>query len=95
MMLDWGLKQAEELNLECFLEASNPGQDLYEKHGFRTLMTFFVNTHRKDASQTWIRLQNTFPGITATLMWRPAPRDVREGKDVSFWDVMARSKQRE
>nr|POE94370.1 hypothetical protein CFP56_16610 [Quercus suber] len=93
MMMQYGIEKADELNLECFLEASNPGHDLYEKYEFRRLMDFFVNTHKKNASQTWIRLQNEYPAINCTLMWRPAPKDISEGKEISFWDVMARSKQ--
>lgn len=94
MMMEYGLQKAEELNFECFLEASDPGRDLYEKYDFRPLMDFFVNTHKKNPSQTWIRLQNEFPGIHCTLMWRPAPSDIREGKDVSFWEVMAAAKRK-
>lgn len=94
MMMDWGLRKAEELDLECFLEASDPGRDLYEKYEFCRLMDFFVNTHKKGASMTWKKLENEFGGIHCTLMWRPRPSDLKEGKEVNFWDVMAEAKRR-
>lgn len=92
MMMKYGLEKAEELNLECFLEASDLGRDLYEKYEFRPLMDFHVNMHKKGASQSWIRLQNQSPKIHCTLMWRPAPKDLKEEKGVNFWEVMARAK---
>jgi hypothetical protein len=87
-MMSWGLQKAEELDLECFLEASLLGKRLYERFDFIALMSMVVNTDKKNPSQTWTRLQSQYSPITVTLMWRPRPSDIHAGTVKSFWDVL-------
>lgn len=34
MLIEWGLKQADEDNLERFVDASDKGRPVYKKYGF-------------------------------------------------------------
>ena len=42
-MLNWGMKNAEELDVECYVEATDAGRKLYQKFGFTTLMKVLVD----------------------------------------------------
>lgn len=37
MLLKWGAAEADRLGLPSYLEASEEGRPLYEKHGFRSV----------------------------------------------------------
>lgn len=37
MLISWGTARADEMGLDAYLEASEMGQPLYERHGFKTV----------------------------------------------------------
>ena len=37
MLIAWGTARADEMDLDAYLEASEMGQPLYERHGFETV----------------------------------------------------------
>ncbi|PQE26549.1 hypothetical protein CJF30_00001284 [Rutstroemia sp. NJR-2017a BBW] len=71
LMMEWGVKKADEMNVPSFVEASESGTLLYEKFGFMTFGKIDVNTEKENASAEWKRLQKELPPDTQYLMWRP------------------------
>ena len=43
MLLHWGLKVADELGLEAYLEASSAGHHLYQSAGFKDIETLDID----------------------------------------------------
>ena len=43
MLLHWGLKLADELGLEAYLEASSAGHHLYQSAGFKDIETLDID----------------------------------------------------
>ncbi|POR36994.1 Uncharacterized protein TPAR_02807 [Tolypocladium paradoxum] len=37
MLLEWGVAEADRLRLPSYLEATEQGRPLYERHGFRAV----------------------------------------------------------
>ncbi|PQE07888.1 hypothetical protein CJF32_00003014 [Rutstroemia sp. NJR-2017a WRK4] len=62
--MEWGVKKADEMNVPCFVEASESGTLLYEKFGFMTFGKIDVNTEKENASAEWKRLQKELPPDT-------------------------------
>lgn len=43
MLLEWGIAESKRLGLPAYLEASEEGFPLYEKHGWRVVDTLVVD----------------------------------------------------
>jgi GNAT superfamily N-acetyltransferase len=43
LMLKWGMEKADELNVECYVEATDAGRNLYQKFGFSTILKVLVD----------------------------------------------------
>lgn len=43
MMLAWGLSQADEKNLQTYLQSSHEGRRLYERFGFEQVDAYVVD----------------------------------------------------
>jgi GNAT superfamily N-acetyltransferase len=76
-------------NLEIFLEATAMGKPLYEKHGFRSLLTFVFDMEKKDASDAWRKAQHELTPKSIAAMWRPKGGVwEKEGRVVRMpWDL--------
>ena len=66
-----GVKRADELNLECWMEASGTGKPLYETFGFKPVAPIEFDTEKDNASDTWLKCQHELIPSTITGMWRP------------------------
>jgi len=43
MLLEYGVRKADELGIECFVEVTDEGMGLYKKFGFMTLTKILVD----------------------------------------------------
>lgn len=43
MLLKWGIAESDRLGIPAYLEASDEGRPLYEKHGWRSVDTLVVD----------------------------------------------------
>lgn len=84
--MDWGVRQADELDLEVFIEAAEPGVPLYLKHGFRVVDHHWIDPKVANPSKEWILLKEKIPPIRWTFMWRPRKGTFLEGQTKVPWE---------
>jgi GNAT superfamily N-acetyltransferase len=84
-VMQWGVDKADELGMECYLEASAMGQKLYERFAFGSLMRLSYDMNRADADDTWRRLEHELTPPPFTIMWRP-PMGIWEKGLKMPWD---------
>lgn len=71
LLMNAGIKKADNLNLECWLEGSNMGKPLYEKFGFRSLFKIAFDTEVSGASDEWRKCAHEMTPAAVFAMWRP------------------------
>lgn len=89
LMMEYGVKLADEMNVEMFAEAKPLGRRLYERYGLYTLFTLLVDTEKRDASDAWRAYQGHLGHVHVYAMWRPKQGVWKEGGPKGPWDVMA------
>ncbi|KAF7940710.1 uncharacterized protein EAE97_006896 [Botrytis byssoidea] len=87
LLMDWGTNMADKLGLEGFIEASDNGRSLYQKHGFRTLMKLSIDLEKKNASGEWNRLLHELGSFHFYINYRPVGGVFEEGKPQTPWQV--------
>lgn len=88
-ILDWGIKKADELGLEIFLEATPPSKPLFEKQGFVVIKENITTpeTDDPDDAKRWKEMEEKVGPLNFWLMWRPVGGNYEEGKTVKPWEV--------
>lgn len=84
--MDWGMKKADELGLEFFLDATPMGKPLYEKSGFIHVEENTTKPTTDQPDEKWKEMEKKVPPFTFWLMWRPAGGKYEEGKTVKPWE---------
>jgi predicted GNAT family N-acyltransferase len=65
MLVEWGIEEADSLNLPCYLEASEFGRPLYERFGFKIVQTNYLDMNKYNIPDA--------QGIERNdIMWRDA-----------------------
>lgn len=59
--MEWGVKKADEMAVDSFIEASSDGKSLYETFGFLHFDTVFVDTVIDNPSEEWKKLEQELP----------------------------------
>ena len=90
-LMDWGLAKTDSLGLESFIEATDSGEGLYAKCGYRSVKNVSVNVDRPDPSAEWKRLSEQLMPIGYTAMWRPEEGIWRDGEPERTWDKRLKS----
>jgi hypothetical protein len=85
MLMEWGMKKAEEMKLEVLVEASLMAVPLYRKFGMRTIDKLCIDTEKEDPSNTWIRLSHDLGNLTIWWMWKPVDGVFEKGKTSLPW----------
>jgi ribosomal protein S18 acetylase RimI-like enzyme len=70
LMMQWGVTQADELELEMFVEASSDGTHLYRNFGFVEVEELSTPRPEGELDEEWKKLEEDYP-FEATWMWRP------------------------
>ncbi|KAF2657387.1 hypothetical protein K491DRAFT_714424 [Lophiostoma macrostomum CBS 122681] len=83
MLLGWGVKKADELNLESCVESVPFAVPLYETCGFGTLEYLKPDFTTGDPSQQWDQWASE--DLRVFLCWRPAGKDFRPNEDIAPW----------
>jgi hypothetical protein len=66
-----GISRADELDLECWMEASGLGRPLYEKFGFQSLLKIAFDNEKPGASDDWRKCAHEMTPLPVFAMWRP------------------------
>ena len=73
--MEWGIKKADELGLECFVEASPQGSALYEQYGFRSYTAVNLRPEplldEGKGSEEWKRCCEALGSLGCAAMRRP------------------------
>ncbi|KAL8687268.1 MAG: hypothetical protein Q9218_006507 [Villophora microphyllina] len=78
MLVNWGVQKANELKLDTFIEAAEPGIPLYLKHGFEVNDYHWIDPKLENPSEQWKELKEKLPPIRWAFMHRRAPSMARE-----------------
>ena len=85
--MEWGLRIAQEMGLEVYLDASDIGKPLYQKYGFVEVgRTDLQPTDRRDSAE-WEELEKKLPPFHTSHMWKPAGAQCEEGVTVKPWEA--------
>ena len=87
-----GISRANEMNIECWMEASTMGKPLYEKFGFRALLKLAFDNELSDATDEWRKCAHEMTPPPIFAMWRPKRGlwTVEDGQEVRMpWDLGA------
>ncbi|KAI1500855.1 acyl-CoA N-acyltransferase [Biscogniauxia marginata] len=78
--LNWGMKKADELGLEIYLDSTPHGKPLYEVNGFTCLDENFIKPQRDNPDEKWKEIEQKVGPFTFWLMWRPVGGKHETGK---------------
>ena len=89
LLMNIGILRADELNLECWMEASAMGKPLYQKFSFRTVNTIVLDTENSSSSDEWRRCAYEMTPKPIYAMWRPKQGEWKNGRgEVKLpWDL--------
>jgi hypothetical protein len=88
LMLDWGMKLADALDVECYVEATDAGRNLYQKFGFTTLMKVLVDAENGTGKRHEMIQKLTPQPTQYWAMWRPKGGAVKEGVPRTIWKAI-------
>lgn len=71
LLMTIGIQQADQIDVECWLEASSMGKPLYEKFGFQSLLKLGFDNEKPDASDEWRKCAHEMTPPPVFAMWRP------------------------
>lgn len=71
LLMNVGILRADELNLECWMEASSMGKPLYEKFKFRVLLKIAFDNEISNPSDEWRKCAHEMTPRPIFAMWRP------------------------
>lgn len=86
-LITWGIREADRLGLETFIEATDDGKPCYEALGFVYMGTHYWESAKRNPSKEWSRW-SAYLGtpIHTYLMWRPVGGVFVEGETVVPWE---------
>ncbi|KAL8648730.1 MAG: hypothetical protein Q9210_004811 [Variospora velana] len=85
-LINWGVKEADRLNLETYIEATDLGKLTYEACGFVYAGTNYLESAKRNASPEWRSLERDMQTpIHVYRMWRPAGGKWVEGETQFPW----------
>ena len=87
MCVEWGVRKADELGLETYVESSAMARRLYESHGFVHVDTVIreFRSRRSKPSEEWKRYVEESMAMPTAIMWRPIGGKYEKGKTVIPW----------
>ncbi|PQE03915.1 hypothetical protein CJF31_00003023 [Rutstroemia sp. NJR-2017a BVV2] len=92
MLVDWGVKKADALGIECYVEATDAGSNLYQKFGFGRLSKILVDAENGTKERHEMIQKLTPNPVQYWAMWRPKGGIVKDGEPQTLWEAMAAHK---
>ncbi|KAI5927291.1 hypothetical protein F4810DRAFT_706661 [Camillea tinctor] len=69
--MDWGMRKADELRLEIFLDSTPYGKRLYEANNFVSIEENVIHPQREEQDKEWQEIEKKVGKFTFWLMRRP------------------------
>jgi predicted N-acetyltransferase YhbS len=89
VLLEYGVRKADELGIECFVEATDEGMGLYKKFGFMNLTKVLVDAENGTTERHQMIQKLTPQPVKYWAMWRPKGGVVEEGEPKTLWEALA------
>ncbi|KAE8394407.1 hypothetical protein BDV23DRAFT_147116 [Aspergillus alliaceus] len=92
LFLEWGIKRADELQLESWVDSSAAGFKLYQKNGFIKVADGGYGPIKPEGltaeeEAKWAELEALIPPTAHPVMWRPLGGKYIEGETVKPWET--------
>ncbi|KAJ8130094.1 hypothetical protein O1611_g3534 [Lasiodiplodia mahajangana] len=84
--MSWGMKKADEMGVEMFLDSTPMGRALYERNGFVTVKDNIIVPQTDKPDEAWNELEKNTGPVPFYLMWRPVGGNYEEGKTILPWE---------
>ncbi|XXG95585.1 hypothetical protein Hte_001852 [Hypoxylon texense] len=84
-IMEWGMKKADEMGVEFFLDATPMGRPLYERSGFVLIEENVIDPKTDSPDDAWREIEAKVGSSTHYLMWRPAG-GYKEGETIKPWE---------
>ncbi|TVY67371.1 hypothetical protein LSUE1_G008643 [Lachnellula suecica] len=88
-LVKWGLRKADELGIESFVEATDAGRKLYQKYGFSIIMKVLVDAENGTQERHEMIQKLTPQPIQYWAMWRPKGGVLMDGATQTLWEAIA------
>ena len=86
--MEWGLRKADEMGLETYINATEAGIPLYEASGFLKAGKIDFIAEKDKPSQLWKELREQLLPFSFWPMWRPVNGKMPPGRQAP-WDSTA------
>ncbi|MCJ1426386.1 hypothetical protein MMC29_004289 [Sticta canariensis] len=86
LLVEWGTRKADEMGVEAFIEATDIGKPLYDRHGFTSMNEYTLKPSKPDPGEEWKKLEEELGPMHGHFMWRPAGGHYEEGKTIVPWE---------
>ncbi|KAI1357839.1 acyl-CoA N-acyltransferase [Xylaria arbuscula] len=83
--MNWGMKKADEMGVEMFLDSTPVGKPLYEANGFQVVEKTVIVPQTENPDSDWKEAEAKIGHSEWWLMWRPAGGNYEEGVTVKPW----------
>ena len=71
LILEWGIRKADQMGVEMWLDATVYGVPLYKKHGFEVINENKLHPETENPDDQWRKIEHELMPITLWQMWRP------------------------
>ncbi|KAI0117933.1 acyl-CoA N-acyltransferase [Nemania sp. FL0031] len=85
-LMSWGIKKADEMGVEMFLDSTPMGRPLYEENGFVGVHDNLITPQTDTPDDAWKELEKKTGPVPFCLMWRPVGGKYEEGKTILPWE---------
>ncbi|KAK9776460.1 putative N-acetyltransferase domain-containing protein [Seiridium cardinale] len=85
--MDWGIKKADEMGVEFFLDSTPYGRPLYEANGFEYIEENVNIPVTEAPDEEWKAVEDKVGPFTFWLMWRPVSGKYGAGKTARPWET--------
>ncbi|KAK8128866.1 hypothetical protein PG984_009974 [Apiospora sp. TS-2023a] len=79
-IMDWGMKLADEMGFDLFLDSTPHGRSLYEANGFRYIEENLIIPKTDNPDGQWREMEEKVGPFSFWLMWRPV-HGIYEGRE--------------
>lgn len=89
LLVEWGTKKADEMGVEMFVESTEDGKPLYDRHGLVSMNELTLKPSNPNPGDEWKSLEKELGPMHMYFMWRPVGGRYEEGKTIIPWKTQS------
>ncbi|MCJ1465021.1 hypothetical protein MMC07_003636 [Pseudocyphellaria aurata] len=89
LLVEWGIKKADEMGVELFVESTDDGKPLYDRHGLVTMNEMILKPSKPNPGDEWKSVEKELGPMRLHFMWRPVGGKYEEGKTIVPWETQS------